>query len=222
MPTQTQASSQVPQPPVPPLPPGATVITSGSDGKAITIQGPLTDAQVFALVSRRDQLSSQIENAMDRRQEIVQQIQSAPDGVARTGLEQQAALLDGRILAMERELAATEAQMTQAPADLIALAERDSRPDRAPVGDRVETVATIGGFILAAMVLQKVLSRAFTRPRRDAAQPALAADATERLERLERGVESIAIEIERISEGQRFVTKLMAENAPSRKLDRVE
>ncbi len=37
-------------------------------------------------------------------------------------------------------------------------------------------------------------------------------DSTERLERLERGVESIAIEIERISEGQRFVTKLMSDS----------
>jgi hypothetical protein len=34
-------------------------------------------------------------------------------------------------------------------------------------------------------------------------------------------MESIAIEIERISEGQRFVTKLLAENSP-RALDRVE
>lgn len=219
--TQAQTTPQIPEPPVPPPPPGATVVTSGGDGKTITIQVPQTDAQVFALVSRRDQLSSQIEDAMDRRQEIVEQIQSAPDGVARTGLEQQAALLDGRILAMERELATTESQITQAPADLIALAERDSRPDSAPVGDRVETVATIGAFILAAMVLQKALSRMMSRPRHPAAQPALPSEATERLERLERGMESIAIEIERISEGQRFVTKLMAQNTP-RALDRVE
>ena len=34
-----------------------------------------------------------------------------------------------------------------------------------------------------------------------------------RLERLEQAVESIAIEIERVSEGQRFVTKLMSEKA---------
>jgi hypothetical protein len=34
-----------------------------------------------------------------------------------------------------------------------------------------------------------------------------------RLERLEQAVESIAIEIERVSEGQRYVTKLMSEKA---------
>ena len=35
----------------------------------------------------------------------------------------------------------------------------------------------------------------------------------QRLERLEQGVEAIAIEIERVTEGQRFVTKLLSEQA---------
>ena len=34
---------------------------------------------------------------------------------------------------------------------------------------------------------------------------------TQRLERIEQAIDSIAIEIERVSEGQRFVTRLMAE-----------
>ena len=34
-----------------------------------------------------------------------------------------------------------------------------------------------------------------------------------RLERLEQAVEAIAIEIERVSEGQRFVTKMLSERA---------
>lgn len=40
----------------------------------------------------------------------------------------------------------------------------------------------------------------------------LSADSTDRFDRLERGVEAIAIEVERISEGQRFVTKMMSES----------
>jgi hypothetical protein len=38
----------------------------------------------------------------------------------------------------------------------------------------------------------------------------------DRLDRIERAVESIALEVERVSEGQRFVTKLLAEKAPMR------
>jgi hypothetical protein len=36
-----------------------------------------------------------------------------------------------------------------------------------------------------------------------------------RFERLEQAVESIAIEMERVSEGQRFVTKLLSDRAPA-------
>ncbi len=36
----------------------------------------------------------------------------------------------------------------------------------------------------------------------------------ERLDRIERGVEAMALEVERISEGQRFVTKLLTERSP--------
>lgn len=35
----------------------------------------------------------------------------------------------------------------------------------------------------------------------------------DRLDRIERSVEAIALEVERVSEGQRFVTKLLAEKA---------
>jgi hypothetical protein len=38
-------------------------------------------------------------------------------------------------------------------------------------------------------------------------------DIGDRLDRIERAVESIALEVERVSEGQRFVTKLLAEKA---------
>ena len=39
------------------------------------------------------------------------------------------------------------------------------------------------------------------------------AESAERMERLERAIDSIAVEVERISENQRFVTKLLAERS---------
>jgi hypothetical protein len=39
-------------------------------------------------------------------------------------------------------------------------------------------------------------------------------EADERLERMEHAIDAVAIEVERIAEGQRFVTKLLAERAP--------
>ncbi len=49
-----------------------------------------------------------------------------------------------------------------------------------------------------------------------------APETNDRLERLEQGVEAIAIEIERVSEGQRFVTKLLSESAPQARLQQAE
>ena len=45
--------------------------------------------------------------------------------------------------------------------------------------------------------------------------PAVFTETAQRLERLEASVDAIAIEIERISEGQRFVTKLLSESQPA-------
>lgn len=47
--------------------------------------------------------------------------------------------------------------------------------------------------------------------RNDAAAPAIPSDVTARLERMEAGIDAIAIEVERISEGQRFTTKLLSD-----------
>jgi hypothetical protein len=44
-------------------------------------------------------------------------------------------------------------------------------------------------------------------------QGRLSSDAEQRLERMERAIDSIAIEVERISEAQRFTTKLLAERS---------
>jgi hypothetical protein len=59
-------------------------------------------------------------------------------------------------------------------------------------------------------------ARAFLkRSNRAAAPPAIFNETAQRLERVEAAVETIALEIERISEGQRFVTKLLSESQPA-------
>jgi hypothetical protein len=44
----------------------------------------------------------------------------------------------------------------------------------------------------------------------------------DRLDRLERAIDSIAIEVERLAEGQRFTAKLLSERAPARALSSPE
>lgn len=69
--------------------------------------------------------------------------------------------------------------------------------------------------VLAAVVILYPLMRAFARRLEGRQRPADALDAgsAERLQRIEQAVDAMAIEIERISEGQRFTTRLLAERA---------
>jgi hypothetical protein len=55
----------------------------------------------------------------------------------------------------------------------------------------------------------------FKRSARPGPPPAVFTETAQRLERLEASVDAIAIEIERVSEGQRFVTKLLSESQPA-------
>jgi hypothetical protein len=73
-----------------------------------------------------------------------------------------------------------------------------------------------GGVVLALVVLGIVRfwKRYTGRGKAPVAVPESAASSA-RLERMERGIEAIAIEVERISEGQRFVTNLLAESKQS-------
>jgi hypothetical protein len=57
---------------------------------------------------------------------------------------------------------------------------------------------------------------------RGASPVAIPAGVTERLERIERAVESVAVEVERISEGQRFVTRVLADRGELSKLPPVQ
>lgn len=75
-----------------------------------------------------------------------------------------------------------------------------------------EDILAIGGFFTTVIVLAIGVPLVRSYIRRKEMEPApqnLISDA--RLQRIEQAVETMAIEIERISEGQRFVTRLLAE-----------
>lgn len=84
-----------------------------------------------------------------------------------------------------------------------------------------DDVLIIGSFCLTAIVLGLgvPLVRAFVRraDRRDAL-PAPDTESQARLARIEQTLEAVAVEVERISEGQRFVTKLLAARDDAPKL----
>ena len=65
---------------------------------------------------------------------------------------------------------------------------------------------------VAATAIGVPIARAYARRmEREPLQPSIPPELQGRLERMEQALDSIAIEVERISEGQRFTTKLLAE-----------
>lgn len=79
--------------------------------------------------------------------------------------------------------------------------------------------ALIGLFVplgFFAMVIMIVVGRPYvralqTKMENESKQPRIPAEVMNRLERIEQAVDAIAVEVERISEGQRFTTKLLSE-----------
>jgi hypothetical protein len=55
------------------------------------------------------------------------------------------------------------------------------------------------------------IARAYARRLESRPAAAIPNDVSARLERMEQAIDSIAVEVERISEGQRFTTRLLAE-----------
>jgi multidrug efflux pump subunit AcrA (membrane-fusion protein) len=75
-------------------------------------------------------------------------------------------------------------------------------------------VIAVAFFVMCAVIAVGLpIARAFSRrmDRRHAATPAADSETHNRLDRIEHAVDAIAIEVERISEGQRFTTKILGE-----------
>jgi hypothetical protein len=71
----------------------------------------------------------------------------------------------------------------------------------------------------AATAIGVPVARAYARRiERGPREPSMPPELQSRLERMEQALDSIAIEVERISEGQRFTTKLLAERSKGENL----
>ena len=81
-----------------------------------------------------------------------------------------------------------------------------------------DIVVPIAFFVTAIIISIGIpLVRAIVRRwDRQSLQPPMPQDTSLRLERIEQAIEAMSIEVERIAEGQRFVTRLMADQAPER------
>lgn len=204
---QTQPAPAAPMPT--PVPTSVTIV--GADGVSQTLALPTTRAEINAIRARRSELSDQLTSAVGRRRRLAEELRKETDAPSRVGLEGRLKVIDERIVQLETDIASTGRQVSSAPAGLLETTESPTMP-----GDIPDNVAALTGAFTFFVLFPIALAFARNLWKRGSAvrHEALSQEASQRLERLEQGVEAIAIEIERVSEGQRFVTRLLSEGQP--------
>jgi hypothetical protein len=206
-PAAPEAQAQVP----------ATITFTGADGKTQALPIPMTSQAIRDIRAQREELSDQLISASSRRRNLASQLANTPPGPARSGLEQRIMVLDQRLAQIESDIAATGKQLSAAPLGTTAGMGDPFRGGDMP--DNVAAVTAAFTFLVLFPIAIAFARRIWKRGSSPSAQQAqLPAQIDQRLERLEQGIDAIAIEIERVTEGQRFVTRLLSESQPALKL----
>ena len=169
---------------------------------------PQNPRDIAALRNQRSELSSQLINVRDRRTELAKQYENA-SGANRDGLAAQLRVLDQRIVQIESELEVTRQQLASSQAGSIGVPPPPGRSPRFDRGPMTAFSIVFTLFVLAplAIAAARLMWRRASRP----TVPPAWSDATTRFDRLEQAVDAIAIEMERVSVGQRFVTRILTE-----------
>ena len=199
-----------PPPPAPPAP-VQTIVKPGQqvfvDGKAISSS---PEAVYQALVHQRDELGNQMERLKDERRDITNRLRGEEPitDADKAGLEKRLTTIDARMEALDKQIAGADAQVASAAAVPGAIVEHPPAPRQGPP----EEFFVLGGIFMFVAILPISIAYARRIWRRSAAAVvALPHDIVERFTQIDQAVESIAVEVERIGEGQRFITRVLSE-----------
>jgi hypothetical protein len=175
---------------------------------------PSASAIYEGFKAQRNELNNQLEQLQSTRQGINNELEDmAASAPQRPGLEARLKDVDGRIMAVDQMLAGNAVQIAQAAAIPGAVVEQPRPINQGPPEDAY----VLGGIFMIIVLLP--LSIAFARRiwRRSAAVvTSFPRELADRLSRMEQAVEATAVEVERIGEGQRFLTRLFTEGEGAR------
>jgi len=201
-------------------------LLSGSAPRATPAQVPKTSEAMDGLAAQRRELQRQLEDLADRREELV----DTRDEVSgdRTELDARIKLMDARSLDIERQLIVTDDAIAQglaagvtwgpngAPSGYVtgqSQAEIISDAVQSAAEDAVFGAMATGVFTVLGLVVVWRGIRRFVFRRKTPA--AALVDTSPRLEALQQSVDVIALEMERVSEAQRFLAKALNERLPA-------
>jgi len=160
----------------------------------------------------RRELESQLDNLKSERFSIANRLRDtgpgAPTGADLKGLETRLSTLDARIAAMDKQIELADAAVAKAAAIPGAVVQQPPPIQRGPP----EEAFVLGFLFLFVVALPLTLAFARRIWRRSAAQLVIKPqELYERFTRLEQSLDSIAIEVERVGENQRFLTRMQSQ-----------
>jgi hypothetical protein len=162
-----------------------------------------------AFRAQRRVLGDQLEQLQQERTDLSRELQQEGVNPAdKKGMEQRITNIDERIIALDKQIAEADAQVAKAAA-VPGAAVEPPQPPRSGPPEEVFFLSAIFIFIVF-LPLSIALARRIWR-RSPKIVTAFPKELSERLERVEQTVEATALEIERIGEGQRFMTRLFTE-----------
>ena len=194
--------------PAPPAAPAAPVIAGGS-GLPVIGSDPSQVLQGFR--EQRGELRDQLDRLENQRENLVEQLQAAPEGASKAGLQARIAALDARIASVDKALADADASVARAAAVPGAVVPEPPEPIRN--GPPEEFFVFL---MVMVMFIGMPIAIAYARriwKKGSATISAIPQEIYERFNRIDQAIDSVAVEVERIGEGQRYVTKLVNDRA---------
>ena len=203
---QGSGAAQAPAPPPPPALPVPAIATP--DQVAVIDNSP--SAFYEAARNQRRELMNQLDRMVSQREDLADEISEANTaGVPAEGLTARLQAIDQRIASVEAEIAIADASVARAAAIPGAIVPPPPPP---PETGPPEEFWVLSGIFMFVVILPLTIAYARRLWRRGAvAMQQIPAEFYERFTRLEQGMDAIAIEVERVGESQRYLTRLYAE-----------
>lgn len=177
-------------------------------GTRVTVGDPAL--MYRALRDQREILGDQQRALQNVRNDLVIQLgQNNQTAATKASLEKRIAEVDARIADLDKQIAASDRAVAEAAGIPGATVHPPSPPRDSPDPDMLAGLSFTLLFVIAIPLSIAYARRIWRRSARTEA--VLPPEMAERMAGLERGVEAIALEVERIGEGQRFLTQAMVD-----------
>jgi hypothetical protein len=177
----------------------------------IVLPGGASNKQIYdALRSQRRELVNQLDDVQSQRRDIAQQLrQPNLTDADKAGLTQRLATMDQRLIQLDLARAEADAAVAKQAAIPGSILPDPPRPPQQGPPEELFALMAFTVFVIGMPLAIGYARRIWRR----GAPPALPQEIYDRFARVEQSLDAIAIEVERVGEGQRFLTRMQAQQA---------